>query len=217
MEKNNVMTPEKSLEIISEMMSQGRKDTQLTFGKFMIGWGTLIILVALVVAGLWKLCNNPAWNALWIILPAIGYAGKMFNNKKKTAKPESFISKTIGLIWVSVGIFCCILGFSAVPILSFCNDTIAQLASTSSSLIPAFPLCAVMMLFFGMAAVATGLILKDYLISLCGVIAGFGGFAGCIIFQDHNTMLVLAGVVLVAMIVPGLRIVIKNRGLCSNH
>lgn len=54
MEKNNVMTPEKSLEIISEMMNQGRKDTQLVFGKFMISWGILIILVAMIVGYLWK-------------------------------------------------------------------------------------------------------------------------------------------------------------------
>lgn len=217
MEKNNVMTPEKSLEIISEMMNQGRKDTQLVFGKFMISWGILIILVAMIVGYLWKICNNPVWNALWGILPITGYAWNFFRNKKKIAKSESFIGKTIGLVWMSVGIYCCILGFSAAPILNFCNTTIVQLVGTSSnSLITGFPLCAVMMLFFGLASVATGLILKDYLISFCGVIAGFGGFMGCIIFQHHDTMFILAGVVLVSMIVPGLRIVIKNKDLCSN-
>lgn len=217
METTNEMTPLRSLEIIKSMMNQSRKDTQRELGKYMVFWGMLLVLTSTVTDSLWHTYSgyNYAW--LWLVMSIVGTAITCYMRQKRHVHtPSSYITKAIGIVWWTIGIFCCLFGFGANVMGELCQQVNAQGGFPGQS---AFflPTDAIMMLFFGIAATATGFILKDYLISICGILSGFGGFVGCLLLHDSSFMPVLAGVAFISMVVPGIRIILINKRLCSNH
>lgn len=217
MEKTNEMTPLQSLEIIKSMMNQSRKDTQRELGKYMVFWGLLVVLTATATDCLWHTYHEYNWSWLWLVMSIVGTACSIYMRQKKQAHiPSSYVTKTIGIVWWTIGIFCCIFGFGATFIGELCQQINTQGGITGQS---AFflPTDAIMMLFFGIAATATGFILKDYLISICGILSGFGGFVGCLLLHHSSFLPVLAGVAFVSMVIPGFRIILINKRLCSNH
>ena len=217
MEKTNEMTPQQSLEIIKSMMNQSRKDTQRELGRYMVLWGMLVTLTATATGYLWHTSHEHNWSWLWLVMIIVGTTIASYMRRKKQAHvPTSYVTQAIGMVWWSIGIFCCILGFGANFIGELCQQVTAQGGELGQSayLIPAD---AMMMLFFGIAATATGFILKDYLISICGILSGFGGFVGCLLLHHSSTMPVLACVALISMVIPGLRIILIDKRLCSNH
>lgn len=216
MEKANEMTPQQSLEIIKSMMNQSRKDTQRELGKYMVFWGLLVVLTATATDYLWHTYREYNWGWLWLVMSIVGTACFFYIKRKKQAhKPSSYITKTIGMVWWTIGIFCCIFGFGA----NFMGELFQQINEQGGVIGQSafLPTEAMMMLFFGIAATATGFILKDYLISICGILSGFGGFVGCILLHHSSFMPVLAGVAFVSMVIPGFRIILINKRLCSNH
>lgn len=217
MEKTNEMTPQQSLEIIRSMMNQSRKDTRRELGRYMVLWGMLVALTAATTGYLWHTSHEHNWSWLWLVMSIVGATIAFYMRRKKQAHiPTSYVTQAIGMVWWSIGIFCCMFGFGANFIGELCQQVTAQGGELGQSayLIPAD---AMMMLFFGVAATATGLILKDYFISICGFLSGFGGFVGCLLLQHSSTMPVLACVALISMVIPGLRIILIDKRLCSNH
>lgn len=217
MEKANEMTPQQSLEIIKSMMNQSRKDTRSELGKYMVFWGLLVVLTATATECLWHTNNEQYWGWLWLAMSIAGTATTFYMRRKKQNHiPSSYVTKAIGLVWWTTGIFCCILGFGV----HFMDELFQQIHAQSGAtgqLTFFLPTDAIMMLFFGIAATATGFILKDYLISVCGVLSGFGGFVGCFLLHLSSFMSVLAGVAFISMVVPGIRIILIDKRLCSNH
>ena len=65
MENNEKLTAERSLEIISEAIEQGRRDVERNAGTPMIMWGVLSCVTGCLVCALWRLTASPAWNVLW--------------------------------------------------------------------------------------------------------------------------------------------------------
>lgn len=217
MEKTNEMTPLQSLEIIKSMMNQSRKDTQRELGKYMVFWGLLVVLTATATDRLWHISHEHNWGWLWLVMSIVGTVYSFYMKRKKQVHiPSSYVTKTIGMVWWTIGIFCCIFGFGA----NFMGELCLQI-NTQGGVIgqSAFflPTDAMMMLFFGIAATATGFILKDYLISICGILSGFGGFVGCLLLHHSSFMPVLAGVAFISMVIPGFRIILINKRLCSSH
>lgn len=217
MEKKNEMTPLQSLEIIKSMMNQSRKDTQRVLGKYMMLWGLLVVLTATASDCLWRSSHEYNWGWLWLMMSIVGTAMTFYMRKRKEAHvPSSYITKSIGMVWWTIGIFCCLFGFGASFIGELCQQINAQGVITGQNTF-SLPTEAIMMLFFGIAATATGFILKDYLISICGVLSGFGGFIGCVLLNQASFMPVLAGVAFISMVIPGFRIILIGRRVCSNH
>lgn len=217
MENKNEMTPLQSLEIIKSMMNQSRKDTQRVLGKYMMLCGLLVVLTATASDFLWRSSHEYNGGWLWLTMSVVGTAMTFYMRQKKEAHvPSSYITKSIGMVWWTIGIFCCLFGFSASFIGELCQQINAQGVITGQ---PTFSLHneAIIMLFFGIAATATGFILKDYLISICGVLSGFGGFIGCLLLNHASFMPVMAGVAFISMVIPGFRIILINKRLCSSH
>ena len=217
MEKKNEMTPLQSLEIIKSMMNQSRKDTQRELGKYMMLWGLLVVVTATATHCVWHTSHEQNWGWLWLVMSIVGTAITFYKRQKKQAHvPSSYITKSIGMIWWTIGIFCCLFGFGV----SFMGELYQQInAQGGISELSTFslPTDAIMMLFFGIAATATGFILKDYLISFCGILSGFGGFVGCLLLNQASFMPVMAGVAFISMVIPGFRIILINKRLCSSH
>lgn len=217
METTKEMTPQQSLDIIGKMMNQSRKDTQLVLGKHMILWGSLTTFTGALTGYLWNAVPGHNWGWLWLVMSVVGCAAA-FTLKKKTQMhiPSSYITKTIGMVWWTIGIFCGIFGFGAGFLTELCQQLNAQEVGLGHPAIY-LPIEGMVMLFFGIAATTTGFILKDYLISICGILSGLGGFIGCLLLHQPSTMPVLAGVAFISMVIPGIRIILINKRLCSNH
>lgn len=215
MEKDEGMTPQASLEIIERMMNESRKDILGSIGVGLMVQGLLVSVTAFVVGlGCW-LTGNANFNWLWLLTCVICFGISRYWKKERGALiPRSELSAIVGRVWIAFGIFCCLLGFGV----GIWTDVIGgtTLAETFNAAAFALSITPIITLLFGLACCTTGLILKDYLIAVCGVVAGFGGFVGTYVFVDSRSF-VVAGVAFVSLFIPGLRIYIKNRGVCCKR
>lgn len=216
MKENQELTPAKSLEIIGSMMAQSRKDIHQALGVHLMGWGLLVAVTGLAVGYLWHATQSAYANLLWIAMMVVGIiVSWCFKQKKAGLIPRSYVSETIGKVWLCFGIFCCLLGCGAGVMSEFIYYAIATLGIENTyTMVPVTP---VILLLFGLVCSSTGFILRDYLIVVCGVIAGFGGFVGSLVFQHASMFYAVSAVAFVSLFIPGLRIYIKTKRLCYHR
>ena len=69
----------------------------------------------------------------------------------------------------------------------------------------------VISLCFGMGTTITGLVIRNHVIQVCGLVAGIGGFFGALHFSAHAQLYVMAVVALIGLIVPGVTILLQNQ------
>lgn len=60
----NDMTPEKSLQLISEAISKSRRDFEKNSGTPMIIWGITLMVFSLIIWLILRTTGNPLWNLL---------------------------------------------------------------------------------------------------------------------------------------------------------
>ena len=76
------MTPEKSLQIMNDMIEKSRRDIMKKIGNPLIMWGTLVFVASLAVWFLWQSTGSAAWNWLWFVMAVAGFAsGPLFERK----------------------------------------------------------------------------------------------------------------------------------------
>ena len=131
----------------------------------------------------------------------------MKDQKKKETIPTTFVSKTISHVWATFGLFCggigilfCLIGTGVLPLKLIIPN--AYIFSCITSIIS---LC------FGMSTCITGRIIQNLLIQRCGFIAGLGGFFTALFFSSYQQLYVMAGVTIIALIIPGVVIHIQNK------
>lgn len=207
MEENNKMTAERSLEIISEQIEQSRLMVNKNLSWGLIWWGIWVIVFALLVAWLWEHCGGPVWNWLWAVMWLIGYGGEWFMAEYKRPVPPTFISKTIGQVWGSFGVFIGFIGF--VFGLIGCRILPVELVVPDGHVY--INITSIISLCFGMASTLTGFILKNRIVQVCGIIAGLGGFWGALHYPWFEQLYVMAAVAFVGLVMPGLVICFKNQ------
>lgn len=69
----------------------------------------------------------------------------------------------------------------------------------------------VISLCFGMGTTITGLIIRNRIIQVCGLIAGLGGFFCALHFPGHEQLYVMAAVAVIGLVVPGVLIQLQNQ------
>lgn len=200
------MTAERSLEIIRESIERSQRTISKNAGIPLMWWGICVALFALLIEYLWKNHGGPAWNFLWFVMWVIGYIGNRIIDKKQESVPTTFVGKTIGHVWATFGIFCggiglllCLIGCGILPAKCMIPDGHVYINITS-----------IITLCFGIASTITGLVLKNRIIQVCGLIAGFGGFILSMRFPMHQ-MYVMAAVAVIGLIIPGLVIYFQNQ------
>ena len=206
MEENKNMTDERSLEIIRESIERSQRAISKNWALPQIWWGFLIVVFSFLIAYLWKNHGGPAWNGLWFFMWIIGYIGNRYIDKKKETVPTTFVGKTIGQVWATFGIIASLVGWTIfmaacglLPVEWVVPDQHVYINITS-----------VICLCFGIASTITGLILKNRVIQVCGLIAGFGGFFAALQFPMQQ-MYVMAAVALIGLVIPGLLIHFKSK------
>ena len=207
MEEKSNMTAERSLEIIRESIERSQRTINKNSAIPLIWWGACVVVFSLFIAYLWKNHGGPAWNMLWAALWLIGYAGDRIIGKRRESIPTTFVSKTVGYVWATFGVFCCGVGMP----LGFIGSGMLPMELVMPKVYVFGCITSVISLCFGMGTTITGLVIRNRVIQVCGLVAGIGGFFGALHFPGHAQLYVMAGVAVIGLIVPGLAILIQNQ------
>jgi hypothetical protein len=100
-------TEQESLAVISEMIDRARNNIQKDAGTFIIYWGLMVALVALLNIALFflfrslSLSPNYSYYIWWMMLPA-GIGSLLLKRKKdRTSIVKSHIDKTVSSVWTA--------------------------------------------------------------------------------------------------------------------
>ena len=108
--EKNELTAERSLEIISRTLEESRRTITRGSWKSMMLWGISVMVIALVVGHFWAHSSmGPGANGLWGALGLVSL-GERWANRNKPKLFETFVSKTLGYVWGSMGVMAGTLG-----------------------------------------------------------------------------------------------------------
>lgn len=206
MEDNEKMTAERSLEIISRAIEQGRRDVERNAGTPMIVWGVQTAAIGLIIFALWTLTGKPSWNLLWFAMCAVGWGvhGYMKKRRSTSGRPTSYAWKLVSWVWTVFGI----LAVGTAVIGAFSYDT-----SVYGSRLP---ITAVMILLLMFASAVTAYVMKD---KAYGVFIGgnviLANFA--LMYPGSYEPLLLALSAVTLLIVPGIMINRQAKKADLNH
>ena len=207
MEENSNLTAERSLEIIRESIERSQRTITCNSALPMIWWGVCVVIFSFIIAYLWKNHGGPAWNALWAVMWLVGYVGNWMIDKKNETVPTTFVGKSISYVWTTFGIFCGGIGF----MFCFIGNGILPLELIMPKVYAFGCITSVISLCFGMGTTITGLIIRNRIIQVCGLIAGLGGFFCALHFPGHEQLYVMAAVAVIGLVVPGVLIQLQNQ------
>lgn len=207
MEENCNLTAERSLEIIRESIERSQRTITRNSALPMIWWGVCVVIFSFIIAFLWKNHGGPVWNALWAVMWLVGYVGNWMIDKKNETVPTTFVGKSISYVWTTFGIFCGGIGF----MFCFIGNGILPLELIMPKVYAFGCITSVISLCFGMGTTITGLIIRNRIIQVCGLIAGLGGFFCALHFPGHEQLYVMAAVAVIGLVVPGVLIQLQNQ------
>ena len=174
------MTAQQSLGIITEMMNNSRRSILQNSGKHFILWGILLTVTSLVIYELWHVTGSPIWNCAWFVMPALGFPIVRILDRKHSDVPQNEINKQLGLIWLTYCIFAVII------------SVIAMLAVPMN-------ISLVIAVLLGFAECISGFLLKNWTITIGGLILGIGGAVATSLIYNEAQLLIftLGGIILV--------------------
>ena len=207
MEEKNNMTAERSLEIIRESIERSQRTINKNSAIPMVWWGLCVVVFSLIIAYLWNNHGGPVWNMLWAVLWLIGYAGNWMIDKRRESVPTTFVGKVIGHVWATFGVFCCGVGM----LFGFIGSGMLPMEIIMPKVYIFGCITSIISLCFGMGTTITGLVIRNRVIQVCGLVAGIGGFFGALHFPSHAQLYVMAVVALIGLIVPGVIILLQNQ------
>lgn len=181
MDENTTMTPEQSLRLINETLDANCKNIAKRSGSSFILWGALLAVTAMLVYLFWSRTGSPAWNFLWFAMPVAGFTAGTLLKKKEEKTPDTFVSKTIGYLWIAFCVFSVAFGLDA-----------CFLTPINISL--------VIILLFGFCLTSTGILLRNWPIILAGAISGTAGAINAVALVPYPSQMLIfaaAGVILV--------------------
>ncbi|MDR2652432.1 MAG: hypothetical protein LBC68_08995 [Prevotellaceae bacterium] len=103
-------TEQESLTIIGEMINRARNNVQKGAGTFMIFWGTMVAIAALLNIALiyilyWmSISQNYSFHIWWIMLPAWAVSFTLQRKRDKSAIVKSHFDNIISSVWKAFGI-----------------------------------------------------------------------------------------------------------------
>ena len=176
MEDNNILTAERSLEIITQQIERSRKSVSEEVGMSLFIAGLCIIGVAFVTVICALLTGNMAFHLLYVLVPILVIGIERYVKRNKPKVPDSFIGKMVDKTWQTFGIF--VLTFFVLSILF--NKLMIHDALVADNMQVYFqnrinPV-RIILLMMGMAVTINGYTLKSKWMVWCGIIGGIGGF-----------------------------------------
>ena len=97
------LNEKESLELITQMIQNSKKNLQVGRGNQFILWGWLGAITSLAVMFMLMWTKNPTWNWLWFAIPVIGWPVMMWQLKKAEKPVITFTDKVLKAVWMSIG------------------------------------------------------------------------------------------------------------------
>ncbi len=188
--KSTELTPEKSLELITQVIAEARDRFEENGFIYML-WGALIALASfgqfvLIKAGHGDISWYP-----YLLMPAGAIYTSFYYARRKKPNHGNVISLMMTALWVVLSIYMMVLGFLFG-------------GSLKENLIP------VILILLSIGITVSGTSLKSGLLIAAGIFIGLSAFAG--FYFDRTGQSLLMGVVsFIAIFFPGLILMYKHK------
>lgn len=103
------MTEQESLELITRMIQNTRRNLDAGSGNMFLTWGYVGTIATLVILGGVYWTSNPAWMWAFWAIPLIGAPIQIYQEHKMKKLPKSYTDKVLIEIWRIIGIIGMIL------------------------------------------------------------------------------------------------------------
>lgn len=194
METTTNLSPEKSLQIISDVIATSRRNFEKESGNKLLIWGIVVAVTSAIVYLLYLKTGNPAWNFLWFILPACSLLQGMLT-KKENRRHKNFMDYLVSSIWI---LFAIISVLTAILSLTVAKEMLPYTAALTI-----MPL--------GLSTAITGLVYKNYSIIAAGVITSLAGTVAAAMLPPVHIPAIIGVTAIISLIIPGTIIKIKSR------
>lgn len=164
------ITEQESLELISQMIQQTKKDSAIGSGDTFLIWGYLCVVCSLTVVAMALFAGGGKWGWLYFSIPLLGFIIAGFNAnrlKKKYNGPSTYSASNINSIWGCLsGVFA---AYAALCLMDLHTSAVWSGMFLLGLLLP------------GIGTYSTGVILKEKVLQRCGMI---GIIIGLLFLRD---------------------------------
>ena len=184
------LSPEQSLELISQVITQARNKFEEN-GFIYIFWGTLIAISSI---SQFVLLKNGYYNINWyphLLMPIGAIYSAIYFSKKKRKRTQNLIGKILSALWIVLSINMMILGFI------FVNNL-------KENLIP------VIIILLSIGIVVSGTSIKSKLLIYSGFFISLSAFI-CFYLEWTYHPLLLGIVSIIAILTPGIILMVQNK------
>ena len=206
------ITEKESLELISQMIEQTKKESAIGSGDTFLIWGYLCVLCSLSVAAMTYFVGSGMWGWLYFAIPILGLIITGFNatrQKKNHKSLSTYSTSSIDSIWV------CISGvFIAYTV--WCFMDWSKSAGWSGMFLLG-------LLLPGIGTHCTGVIQKEKVLQLCGMLGildGLGFLHDLCCEGAHITIewhITLAVSLFITLVIPGHYLNHKSKNKIHRH
>ena len=102
MKTNQNFSEKESLELISQMIRQSKKNMEVGSGNILLYYGYPAVALSILVYFLVHLTHHPAWASLWFLM-FVPFFFLKWMEKKMKPQVITHIDKAIGSVWSIVG------------------------------------------------------------------------------------------------------------------
>ncbi len=180
-----LMTEKESLELISQMIQNSKRNVKSNAGGPTLIWGYATVVTSILIyIGILFLKTNAIMFG-WFFIPIIGGVGMyILNKREQPVLVKTFLDRVINYIWMVFGV-------------------LAGVISIAAFLFHQMPILFIIGILMSAGIVLTGCVInyKPYIISgILGVIISFF----CLVYMaDAFSILIFASIFVVSMIIPG--------------
>jgi len=184
------LSPEKSLELITQVITQARNKFEEN-GFIYMFWGALIAIASI---SQFVLIKNEYYNISWypyLLMPVGAIYSTIYFSKKKRKNKQNLISKIVSALWIVLSINMMILGFL------FANNL-------KENLIP------VLLILLSIGTIVSGTSIKSKLLLYSGIFIGISAFSG--FYLEWIFQPLLMGVVsIITILIPGIILMVQHK------
>lgn len=176
------LTGKESLELISQMIQNTKKNMENGGGKSLLIWGYTTIGISLLVYFSILYTQQWQYNGLWFGIPLIGYTLEYLERRSHPKMITTYIDRIISQIWLVLGV---------VALLASCSAFIQQIS-----------ILFIIALLINTGATMTGLIIKFKALTIGGCIGILLAFS-LLFISGLDSILIFAAIFLLCMVIPG--------------
>lgn len=185
---NNDLTPERSLELITQVITQARSRFQEN-GFIYMFWGAL---VAIATISQFFMLKSGLYNTSWypyMLMPLGGIFSFIYFYRRKSDRGGNQINKIVSICWIFLSFNLLILGFVFSHVLK-------------ENLMP------ILLILMSIGTIVSGISIKSSLILFSGIFINFSAFI-CFTIDWMYQPLLMSVVSVVAILIPGIVLMIK--------